>query len=208
MSSRQLLSARAKDDVLRLVREVEAKTSAEVVVVVRAASAQYLHLDMLVGNFFAFVWICVFLFHPAPFDDDLVPFEVLAAFTLGTLLSSKVPAVRHLFTQKKWLDDAVERAARAAFVEQGVSRTQGRTGLLVYISLFERRVVLVGDVAIDEANLGETIANAKTNLQTALLAKDSLVATTDALRKLGEALGEALPRSNDDVNELADEVAA
>lgn len=116
--------------------------------------------------------------------------------------------MRHLLTQKKWLDDAVECAARAAFVEQGVFRTQGRTGILVYISLFERRVALVGDVAIEEANLGEALANAKTNFQAALVAKDSLVATTDALRKLGEALSEALPRSNDDVNELADEVAA
>ena len=46
-------------------------------------------------------------------------------------------------------------AARAAFVDQGISRTRGRTGILVFVSLFEREVEVVADVGVDPVLLGE-----------------------------------------------------
>jgi putative membrane protein len=208
MSSWQILSPAVKNDVLRTVREIESSTSAEVVVVVREESSPYLHVDMLFGCFFAFVWLCVFLFHPHPFDDDLVPFETLGAFVLGTVMSSQIAHLRRLLILNKWFNDIVTRAARAAFVEQGVFRTQSRTGLLVYVSLFERRALLVGDVGIEKAGLGDVLATAQTNIEMALRSKNAPTALTEAIRKLGEALATALPRTNNDVNELPDEVAA
>lgn len=208
MSRQKLLSSLGKDEVLRAVREIECNTSAEVVVVIRAASGNYLPMDMLVGCMLAFLWLCVFLFHPEPFDDDLLPFEVLGLFVLGTVVTSKVAPLRRLLLRKSWREDAVVRAAQAAFVENGVFRTKGRTGLLVYVSLLERRVVFLGDVGIESANVGEALKTAQTNVEMALVAPNVTKALTEALGELGEALARALPCSREDVNELPDEVAA
>ena len=75
-------------------------------------------IDILVGAILAFAWLCVFLFHPALLDDDLVPAQVLAAFVLGMLLSLYIEPLRRALTPKKWREDNVDRAGRAAFVEQ------------------------------------------------------------------------------------------
>jgi len=206
MSASVLLDSKAKEEVVRVVRELEAKTSAEIVVTVRAVSGHYRHTDWLVGSLFAFAALCVFLFHPAPFDDDVVPFEVLFAFALGAFVSVYVAPLRRALTSRRLMESDVKRAARAAFVDLGVSRTSGRTGLLVYVSTFERRVEIVADIGLDAASLGGALGEARRSLEAALGASSPLEALVAGLRALGAALADKLPRAADDVNELPDEV--
>lgn len=206
MSASVLLDSKAKEEVVRVVRELEAKTSAEIVVTVRAVSGHYRHTDWLVGALCAFAALCVFLFHPAPLDDDLVPFEVLAAFALGALLSAYIAPLRRALTSRRLMESDVKRAARAAFVDQGVSRTAGRTGLLVYVSTFEQRVEIVADLGLDGAALGEAFVAARRSLEAATRASSPRDALIAGLRALGAALADKLPRAADDVNELPDEV--
>lgn len=208
MSAGDFLSPKAREEISRLVNEIESSTSAEVVVVVRATSGRYLHTDMLIGSVLAFAWICIFLFHPAPFDDDVVPVEVLAAFVLGMTLSISIAPLRRLLTPQTWRNENVERAARAAFVERGVFRTKSRTGLLVFISTFERRAMFVGDVGIEAADLGAALAKARTDIEASMGVAESVEAFAGALRELGTALAKAFPRVADDVDELPNEVAA
>lgn len=208
MRGGDLLSKKAQEDVTGLVKEIESKTSAEIVVVVRAISGRYLHADLVVGAIFALAWVCVFLFHPAPFDDDLVPAQMLAAFVLGMLLSVFFSPIRRLLTPTTWRNENVDRTAKAAFVENGVFRTSARTGLLVYVSVFERRVFLVGDVALESQELHETLSKTKSDLEASFEANDGLTAFVAALRELGTKLEKALPRRENDVNELEDRVAA
>src|SRR5438045_3928208 len=67
-----------------------------------------------------------------------------AAGGLGAVLAELLPA--RLI--ERGLRERVLAAARAAFVELGVHRTRARTGVLVYVSVRERRVELVCDVAV------------------------------------------------------------
>ena len=97
-------------------------------------------------------------------------------------------------------------AARSAFVEQGISRTSGRNGMLVYVSGFERRVEVVCDIGIRPAELGHTWTEWTARLDAAVSAMDTerfLV----TLRELGQLLGPSMPRRADDVNELSDDVS-
>jgi len=208
MSAGDLLSPKVQEDVSRLVGEIETKTSAEIVVVVRAVSGRYLHADIAAGGLLAFVWVCIFLFHPAPFDDDLVPFQILAAFVLGMLLSLFIPPLRRVLTPKTWRDENAERAARAAFVENGVHRTSGRTGLLIFVSTFERRAFLVSDLAFETDELRAELSKIQSEIEANIGAKDGIAKFEEALRELGRKLETALPAAKDDVNELSNEVAA
>ena len=208
MNGGDLLSKKAQEEISRLVGEIETKTSAEILVVVRAVSGRYVHADMGFGGLLALVWICIFLFHPAPFDDDLVPFQILAAFVLGMLLSLFFPPLRRVLTPRSWRNENVERTARAAFVENGGHRTKGRTGLVVFVSTFERRALLVGDMAYETDDLRAALSKTQSDIEANIGAKDAVVKFGEAMRALGTMLETALPVAKDDVNELANEVAA
>jgi putative membrane protein len=46
------------------------------------------------------------------------------------------------------MDHRVRQMARSVFLEKEVFRTQRRTGILLFVSLFERRVAVIGDSGI------------------------------------------------------------
>jgi len=83
-------------------------------------------------------------------------------------------------------------------------RTTGRTGILVYLSLRERRAQIVADEAIASRVPAETWGEA----MAAMLAhiKDGRLADgmCAGIEKVGAVLAEHFPRAEDDVNELPD----
>jgi putative membrane protein len=150
------------------------------------------------------VAVLVFVFHPTPFDSTLFPIEVFVVFVLGTFLSAWFVPLRRLLSPGSVMTENVARAARAKFVEIGMSKTRQRTGLLIYVSLFERQVRLVPDIGIDEQVHRVELQKAESRLAAAISSADR-TAFTAALATLGPVLGEACPRRDDDANELPDE---
>jgi putative membrane protein len=205
MASVTFTDKAAKAEVAAAIRAVESATSAEVVVAVRARSGHYRHTDYLVGFALSFVALLVFLFDSHEFEIDWMPVDTLVAFALGTLLSAGVPPLRRLLTSRKLMRANVLTAARACFVELKISRTSGRTGILVFVSKFERRVEVVADIGVDPVVLGPAFADAVNALDRALKSSSSFPKFLEALRSLGPVLGKALPRLEGDVNELPDE---
>ncbi len=198
---RHFFDADAKQRVTGAVKEIESATSAEVVVAVRATSGHYRDADYLCGAACALAVLALLLFLPYPFATQTWPLEIALAFAISAWLCAKSTGLRRALAGKKRRDTEVNRAARAAFYDLGVSRTSGRTGILVFGSLFERRVELVADLAVPRAAL----ADAAVALDRALARPriDDFLAALVALR---EPLAAALPRQADDVNELPDEL--
>ncbi|HEX9298194.1 MAG TPA: hypothetical protein VF881_20280 [Polyangiaceae bacterium] len=198
----------AQKEVAAAIREVEQATSAEIVVAVRPRAGFYRHTDYLVGFALSFAALLFFLFDPHEFSIAWMPADTLAAFALGTLLSAGVPPLRRALTSRKLMANNVRTAARASFVELGVTRTSGRSGILVFASMFERRVEVVTDIGIDLAVLGQRFTDAIGSLERAVRRGPSFPAFVAALRSLGPILADALPRLATDVNELPDEPPA
>jgi putative membrane protein len=195
----------AKAEVANAIGAVERVTSAEVVVAVRATSGYYRHTDYLVGFALSFAALLVFLFDSHEFSIDWMPVDSILAFVLGAFASASVPPLRRALTSRKLMRGNVRTAAHATFFDLGVGKTAGRTGILVYVSMFEKSVEVVPDVGIDAAVLGAPFKNAITALDAALHRGPSFPRFTEALRALGPILGTVLPRSSNDVNELPDE---
>jgi len=197
----------AKAEVAAAIRDIETATSAEVVVAVRPTSGHYRHTDYAVGFALSFVALLVFLFDSHEFSIDWMPVDTLAAFALGAATSSFLPPLRRLLTSRKLIRKNVATAARATFVDLGIARTAGRSGILVFVSMFERRVEIVSDIGIDVAVLGPAFADAVHALGGSLSGSQRFPRFVQALRSLGPILAQALPRRTDDVNELPDELA-
>jgi len=193
----------AKEKLSGAVTELEGGTAAEVVVSVRARSATYRDVDFLTGFGFALVALVVLLFDPLELDERLFPLEVALAFLIGSAVSANVLAP--LVLPEKRRRDEVDRAAKAAFVDQKIGATTRRCGLFVYCSGLEGMVKLVLDVGLPEEKLAKELEVARSSLESALR-RDDVGAFVAALQALGKALARELPRREDDVNELADEV--
>jgi putative membrane protein len=202
-----LASIEAKQRVAAAVTAIEKKTSAEIVVMMRPDSGSYRQADLVAGAIAAFAYLCVFLYAPEPFDFTYFPLEQAASFGIAAFACSRLPGLRRLLTGKKVLARNALVAAKATFVDRGISKTRSRTGVLAYLSRFERETVVVLDVGLDVARLGEPMVQARDALQAAGRRGD-LDALVKALETMGARLAEVYPVEDDDADELPNEVAA
>ena len=126
--------------------------------------------------------------------------------TVGAF-ASRIEPVRRALAGAALLDETVHRRSAVAFVEEEVFDTRDRTGILLFVSLFEHRIEVVGDVGI----------NAKVEreewVEVVGLIRDGIVrgALADGLVAAIDRCGDLLHRSGvavrpDDTDELPDNV--
>jgi putative membrane protein len=197
------LSDGARGRVERAIVDVESQTAAELVVTVRRVSGSYRDADLGFGACVAFAALLVYVYHPITFTDDLVPPAIALLFVASAFFCSQVGWLRRLFVRRARRRAATKCAALAAFVEQGVAATRGRSGILVYISLFERELEVVHDIGIHPERLGAAWNDQIRALADALR-HGQVETVASELEKLGPVLARVLPRAHDDVNELPD----
>lgn len=205
MSEGDFFSDEAKRVSAAAVQSVEAQTSAEVVVAVRKRSGHYGVLAYHFGAGLAAVVVVYALIAPQVYSVGAIALDGLLALLLGVLIAARFETLLRALSRSATLSANVNGAARAAFFDLGISRTSGRNGILVYVSLFERRCVVLSDIGLDPAKLEPGWLPACRELEQAVKGRD-LSAFKRALESLGPVLGRAHPRSADDVNELPDEV--
>ena len=100
----------------------------------------------------------------------------------------------------------VRRRAVMLFKTGAERRTVGRTGVLIYLSMGERRAEIVGDEAITAVTTPETWGEAMTVLIADVRdgrPADGIVA---AIGLIGEVLKEHFPKTGDDTNEIPDKL--
>ena|SRR5437870_4964819 len=193
----------ASDAIARAVGDIEKKTDAEVVIVVRGRSGSYRQADYLFGLVIAFLGLLFVLFSPFDFHTYWVPFDVAALFLLGVFISSRSDFLRRLLTTEKFRQAAARTGAAAMFYEAGIANTHAENGLLIYLSLLERRLEVIADRGILKA-----VPALKWNHAVFALKQVARKAEPDklmgAVRDLGTALAESLPATGENPNELAD----
>ena len=127
----------------------------------------------------------------------------VCAFLLVRLLLAPT-GVRMALTPGATKTRRVRRQALALFRVGAERRTRGRTGVLIYLSLAERRAEIIADAAIHDRVAPDVWGEAMAPLLTAVRdgrAGDGLVA---AIGAVGRVLAAHFPREEDDVNELPD----
>ena len=125
----------------------------------------------------------------------------------GAVVAAFVPAAKRFFAGSAHMAEGVRRRALEAFLDKEVFATRDRTGILLFVSLFERRIEVLGDSGINQK-----------------VSRSDWTAIVDRIRegivagKLAEGLvsgigmsGALLQQSGvdirpDDTNELADDV--
>lgn len=204
MSTRAFFEDAAKAAVSAAIKRVESQTAAEVVVAVRRqAGISYLATDLAFGAVVALATLALLLFVDREFATTFIPVDVAVAFIAGVFLCRNVMFLRRALTPASRRREETRRAACTAFHDLGIGRTTGRNGILVVVALFEHDVVVVPDVGIDPALIRASVDALEGSVKRPVPSFDAFIA---ALESLGPALAPSMPRRDDDVNELPDEV--
>lgn len=194
----------AKAAVTAAIKRVESQTSAEIVVAVRRqAGVSYRAADVTFGAIVAFASLVLLLFVDKEFATTWIPVDVAITFAVGFFVCRSTMFLRRLLTPRSRLREETRRAAGAAFHDLGIGRTSARSGILVLVALFEHEVIVVPDVGIDPAIIRGAADGVERALKRPVPDFDAFVAALDAF---GPALAASMPRRDDDVNELSDDV--
>ncbi|HWM91592.1 MAG TPA: hypothetical protein VN493_12570 [Thermoanaerobaculia bacterium] len=200
------LTDEAKKALTEAVREVEASTSAELVVAVRARSGSYLHADLIAGIAAGIAALAFLLFSRWEFGLLWFVIDPVVAGLLGGLAASRFPGLRRALTRPAVRRRLAESAARALFVEKRVHGTAGRTGILLYVSVLEREAVVVPDIGLATLAATESWKGTVSAIEEGVRQGEDGVRTAERVRAFAAICGPALPRAADDVDELANEV--
>lgn len=202
------------------VADAESKTAAEIVPVVATASGRYDRPEDLVGLWLGLAaMIAVWLFVPEDAGDagswgGVPPVlkglgmvaAVMVGFFVGALAGSRIGWLRRIFTPRGQMHEELMARARQVFFDQRVRRTAGGTGLLLYVSLYERMAAVLGDQAVLEKLGQPALDELCKHLTDGLRRSPPAEALTATIRAAGDRLAPALPRAANDANELPDGV--
>ena len=101
---------------------------------------------------------------------------------------------------------AVEAFRIGRRVARGVADTRGRTGVLLYVGVSERRAVVLADLGVRRAAPAEPWARATAAIDQAVARGEPASALPPLILALADLCSACLPRQDDDENELSDEV--
>ncbi|MCU4182640.1 TPM domain-containing protein [Bosea sp. BH3] len=193
-----------RDAIAEAVRRAELRTAGEIVVVIDRAASSYRNVAVVLA-------LALALFVPWPLlsltaisaQRIFMTQLFSAALLLGSLLwygrgGRFVPG----FVKRR----RAHEAALREFTARGLTRTKGRTGVLLYVALQERYAEIIADTGIDglvdqetwRAIIEPLIAAAREDRLT-----EGLIAAVD---EVGAVLAQHVPPVPGDVDELQNKV--
>ena len=201
--SRTKFDQAAGEALAQAVRDIEKNTDAELVIVVRGRSGTYRHADYLCGAIVALLGLIFVLFSPFEFHTYWVPIDVLLMSIAGAFVCSRTDFLRRALTAKNFRAKAARTGAAAMFYEAGIANTSAENGLLIYLSLLERRLEVIADRGILKAVPALKWNNAVFEIKR-IGRKPEPESLVKAVRNLGDLLAEHMPAIGENPNELPD----
>ncbi len=116
---------------------------------------------------------------------------------------SRLPLLRRRLTSRADLERQVFARAHLESLSAGLDRTRGATGVLIFVSWDERRVVVLADRAISDLLPPQTWETVRDALLAGIRAKDTAGGFVAAIDLCAEILEKHFPVAPDDIDELA-----
>ncbi len=197
-----ILSAAEKQRVEQAVRQVEQRTSGEIVPLIVDASYDYPRAE-LVGAGCSSLASALFVCWLLASESIWVFLPVWAAFfAVYWLLIRRVPALKRRLIPPAEIDAEVEEKALVSFLQHGLHQTRDRTGVLILLSLFERRVYILADKGINEKVPPGTWDELVHGITRGIREGRTCEALCAAIERCGDLLEKDFPRRQDDTDEL------
>ncbi len=195
------------------VKQAESKISGEIVPVFVERSGYYTIANyrsaIIVASLFFLVIILLDRYMPALAVYD--PLFIFLAVALGGILGAAIPHFVHpakrWFINQKHLDESTRKKAENAFLQEEVFNTRHRTGIMIFVSFFEREVIVMADRGIskvvEQKEWDKMVRGIVEHIRRGKITEG----IEAAIRRCGEVLLEkGFVQDPDDVNELRDDL--
>lgn len=212
------LNSAQLEEIKKAVATAEEKTTGEIALAVVPQSNSYAFVELTVAFCVAFVsFFVLFLFSasiwqfmeqvfwcPAPWLlIGVIGFAVIV-IVLFTYLLLNIPIIDRLIIPNKLKEKRVYIRALQHFVESGVYRTAEHTGILIFVSLLEKKIFVIADAGINEKVEDGQWAKINAIIGDGLKSKNSAKAFINATEECGRILAEHFPNKKQNPNELSD----
>ncbi len=218
--AKSVLSEQEQQRISAAVAEAEKHTSGEIVPVVIRESSDYAVYELVFALISGFIYHSVLLVFYKEVSQMisslfwLAPeWYVTAFYGISTVLViglvyffSNVPVIDRLIIPGKVRRDAVRKRALLYFAESGLTGTRDRTGILIFVSLLEKRVEVLGDMGINEKISQAEWDSIAGSLAGRIGQGELAEGFCDAIHQCGKKLSEYFPVKPDDANELPNRV--
>lgn len=213
------ISQQDRERIRQTVRECEAHTSAEFVPIVAEASGRYDRSEDLIGIAFGIgllttVWALLANQLGSGGDWGGLPSGIvlmllltalLLGYLAGVVLASRVRWLRRLSVPRTIMAQEVAGRASQLFFDNRIHHTDRETGVVIYVSIFERRAVILADRAAFDVLSQQTINELTEELVNDIREHGIATAICNAVQALTDQLaGDMPPTSEAEKNEIAD----
>jgi len=200
----ELLSPAAQARITQAVAAAEKTTSGEIVVTVVPESDPYPRAELFAALFCGVAAGLVLTLVTG--SDSLYRFlpATIVATMVGVGVVRRLPFLKRPFVSPWIRKLEVRQRAIQAFFDHRLYQTRHATGVLLFLSLLERRVELLADKGIDERVPAGSWDGVVADLTSALRRGDVVNGTVVAVERIGTILAAHAPPRDDDTNELPD----
>lgn len=217
---KSLLNKDEQISISAAVRKAESSTSGEISTALIGESSDYAFYELRASvAFAALLYIVQLQFYPVlnAFIETLywnspawvTPMVIgMISFLGGGIFYfiSNIPAVDRIIIPKNIMKSRVRSRALRHFTESGVYATADGTGILIFISLMERRVEILADRGLSEKIPEDEWAEVVSELTESLAGNELASGLIKAVESCGLKLKDHFPIAEDDVNELSDDL--
>lgn len=186
-----MLSEADKARIADAIRSAEARTSGEIVCVLADSAGSY----RLVPSAWAAVLALIVplpLIHLTTWSATTIYVIQLLAF-IGVAVGLSRQSIRLWLVPGRTKRERAHAAAVREFWAQGLHRTEGRTGVLIYAAVAERYVEIVADGAITMKATQDVWDNARSALVSAIRAARPADGFVAAIEQCGAVLATHFP---------------
>jgi putative membrane protein len=209
-AAEKFLTPAEREKVTEAVHKAECLTSGEIVPMVISSSYHYPMAAVKGGVCLAFL-LSLLLMTPlsAFFWLDSRDMWLFLALFVPLYLAAhqavmRVPWLKRLFVSRVQIEEEVREAAMTAFYAEKLYKTKEENGILLFISVFERKVWILADAGInakiDQGRWQGLVELITTGVQDGRQCE----ALCEAIRQVGDILKEHFPIQPDDSDELRD----
>ena len=201
-----------RERIRQAVQQAERGTKGEIVPMIVPTSALYREAGYRMGLILALLALALLLtieiywlswgWHAG--NAGWLLLAVVVSYGLGQWLG-RVPMVVRLVTSRERMAHKAALRAEQAFYKHGLQHTKGHTGILILVSLLERRVHILADKGINDHVPAGTWDGLVNSILDGIRAGQATDAICAAIAECGALLAQVSPAdSRDNPNELPD----
>ena len=202
MTAKNLFSSEEKTRIEAAVKQAESRTSGEIVPMVIDEAYDYPRAEILGAGLFSLAAATSLSW--AFLGESLWHFLWLFALCYFPFkqLIRRIPVLKRRLIHPDEISAEVKEQAIVAFLEQGLHHTRDETGILILLSLFERRVYVLADRGINDVVPTDTWDGIVDTITSGIHRGETCDALCSAIESCGQLLETNFPVKSDDSDEL------